>query len=224
MANIKYQIKATNEQLEKLYKSLHVGSPLNVALSFAGIPMATYCFWQQIASVVAYQKEIDDLKELDQAMKSGASFSQVRNEMADAQTFETHKATAISAYREPSAEMILRYKNNKSFRDFANQVYQIIRKCDEMRSEIVLYHLAAIRDCAKQRGANSNASQWFLERTMPEYFGRCDRYGDIPQTETKTTQVKVEFVDPNTKESKDRVKAMENLVADQLLPNDKNGA
>ena len=133
----------------------------------------------------------------------------------------TEYKAGIDAFIEPTAESLLKYKVNKSFREFCQQAYQIICRCDKARSDIVLAHLKAIRESATgenryAKGKNMSASQWFLERTLPNYFGRpIDNV--VADANKPIEPIKVEFVSSTNKETKDRVKAMEDLVASEML-------
>ena len=194
-----YTINISDEQWKDFWASLHVGTPIQVALSFAGIKTATYYQAVKLWSVVEYCNaldEIGDKRDTEDAMSMNQH--------------EWHSNIAVAAYKEPEKELVERYKKDDDFKKYANGIHDRMDKANKMRSEIVIYHLQRIRDGAAQRGKNTNASQWFLERTMPEFFGRTDR--NDPGKETPITAVKsitVEYVDPNKKDDIDRVNAME---------------
>jgi len=212
----KYKINVSEEQLDKFYKALHVGSPLNVALSFAGISKTTYILWIEIASVVRYCKEMDMLKEEADILQTGIDMSEIKQEIEQANANTGNSQITVSAYKKPNGESILRYRNNLAYQKYADEVFEIIQKCDSLRSEIVLYHLTAIRDGARTRASNTNASQWFLERTLPDVFGKNDPTKTDIESITQTKEVKIEFIDPDSNDSIDRVRRMEQQVEEQL--------
>ena len=217
-----YKITISDEQLTKFKSALHSGSPLMVALSYAQIPPAKYFYYVELANISAYFREMEIVKEEEQLTQSGVELSQVRSNAESLSTEST-----LHQLRVPTAQSILRYKNNKGFKDFCDSVYDLLTECDMLRAEITLFHLGQIRKASENRRINAVASQWFLERTMPDYFGRSDKTkieGSFNSTSTiigrddtnSLPPIKVEFVDPNTKESKDRVREMESKVLDQL--------
>ena len=207
----KYEINATPQQLDNLYKAIHCGSPLDIALSYAGISKTTYYFWLATACIAKYCKEEDFLRS---QIDSGDMFAAIR-EKVDADNDEEKCKLGVGGFVQPSPEQVQRYRNNQRFKKYADEVCAILDKCEQMRNEIVIFHLSCIRDAAKQRGMNSISSQWFLERTCPNQFGRKDlgQEGSSGKEEAKAFQVK--FVDPNSAESKDRVKAMEALILNE---------
>lgn len=222
-----FKINISDEQKEKLRQALKNGSPLTVALSYARIPVTLYYYYVEVANVSAYFKERELLKYEEEMIKSGVSLADVKQEAEELNSFSVNRNGAINTFKEPSAKAIFRYKNNRTFKNFADEVYDMISEFDNLRSEAVLLHLSTINKSAGKRGVNTTSSQWFLERTMPEHFGRVDK--TINKSESQVTinnegepvgqglpPIKVEFIDPTTEESKNRVREMEKLVHEQL--------
>ena len=207
--NKKYELNATPEQITKLKQALGVGSPLTVALAFSGISTTTYYYWIEIAAVVSYVRSQEFAKKEKENIRSGVSFSEIQDSIQ-----ESELLTASKKAKEPSPEAIQRYKMSRQFKEFADKIYAIVNSCNEVRSQIVMHHLIAIRDAATKRGVNANASQWFLERTMSQYFGRKD--GTEEAETAKVKSVKIEYIDSDNKDTKERVKAMEQLVEHEL--------
>lgn len=221
MSNVKYIINAKDEQIQMLQNALKVGSPLDVALKFANISKQTYYYWVSLASIVKFELEKEYAEQQTAMADSGVSFKYIREKvMEDNKQCQNYKST-IDAFVEPSKESLLRYRTNKSFKEFCQKAYQIINECDKCRAEIVLAHLKAIRESATgenrySKGKNMSASQWFLERTLPNVFGRP--IDNIAMENNKPIEpIEVKFVSSNDKETKDRVKAMEELVSSELL-------
>lgn len=216
MPRKKLELNTTQEQLETLYQAFEVGSPLTIACQLSGISVATYYYWVAIYSVVVYCKEQEELEEIEKLSNTGISIQEIK-ELSAAAT-SGYRKSAIGTYIEPKAETILQYKNSLSFRRFANQVYDIIDRCNKIRSEVVVNHLETIRKSTiRGSGIKASGSMWFLERTQTDYFGKAaDKViedntapGDIPS-------ITVEFVDPGDKSTNNRLKDMEDLVLKEL--------
>lgn len=217
MANVKYVINASDDQIANLKKALHVGSPLDVALKYSRISKATFYYWVAIANVVKAAREQEFIRLQEEEVNSGVSMSDVQMCVDNENKANSGAKYTIDAFIQPTKESLMKYRNNKRFKEYADKVYDIINECDSLRSEIVLYHLTAIRDAARQRGGNAVSSQWFLERTMPEFFGRQDTINQNIETKgTAPAPVVVKFVNPKDAESKDRVKMMEQTIMDEL--------
>lgn len=201
--------KATDEQLEKLYNSLEQGAPLILALQYAGISKATYYYWVAVSCVVEQAKSQEELEDVEALVQSGVSIQDVRDL---SESSSRQRRTGISVWIEPSAEAVLNYKNNHKFKRFANKCYEVIQKCGRIRTGTVISHLENIKKSSnKYSGVNASGSMWFLERTLPDFFAKpsdkaaADQNGENIHVEP----IRVEFVDPDTEESKQRVKDME---------------
>lgn len=216
MARKKLEINATPEQLTRLYQALGVGTPLTIACQMVGISIATYYYWVAIYSVVVYCKEQEELEEIEKLSKMGISVQEIK-ELSAAAT-QGHKKSAIGTFIEPKAESILAYKNSLSFRRFANEVYEIINKCNQIRSEVVVKHLNIINKSTESKNRiKASGSMWFLERTQADYFGRAqDKAIEEGTTPGTIPPVTVEYVDPKTRDTEERLKEMEDLVLKEL--------
>lgn len=211
----KYELGATEEQVETFKKAIHLGTPLEVALSYAGISPSTYYYWVEIASVVAYVKDGENIRRQDESIQSGIGVSQVREDIRNGMLVEPQMRSSIGYHREPKGDAIQRYRTNGYYRVFADQVHAMVKEFDRLRSEIVVFHMAAIRDAAKERGSVAQSSMWFLERTLPEHFGKDRQAGQEQLANQRAQAVRIEFVDSQAKESKDRIAAMEELIAQE---------
>lgn len=216
MPRKKLTINATEEQLETLYKALGVGSPITIACQMAGISLATYYYWVAIYSVVVYCKEQEELEEIEKLSKMGVSIQEIKDLSAAATA--GHRKSAIGTYIEPKQESILQYKNSIAFRKFADQVYLIIDKCNRIRSEVVVKHLNIIAKSTDPKNRiKASGSMWFLERTQADYFGRAaDKVVEEDSTPGIIPSIQVEFVDPGSDTSKDRIQEMEDTVLKEL--------
>lgn len=216
MARKKLELNTTPEQLNRLYQALGVGTPLTIACQMVGISIATYYYWVAIYSVVVYCKEQEELEEIEKLSKMGISVQEIK-ELSAAAT-QGHKKSAIGTFIEPKAESILAYKNSLSFRRFANEVYEIINKCNQIRSEVVVKHLNIINKSTESKNRiKASGSMWFLERTQADYFGRAqDKVIEEESTPGTIPSIQVEYVDPKTPNTLDRLKEMEDLVLKEL--------
>ena len=216
MARKKLELNTTPDQLERLYKALAVGTPLTIACQMVGISIATYYYWVAIYSVVVYCKEQEELEEIEKLSKMGISVQEIK-ELSAAAT-QGHKKSAIGTFIEPKAESILAYKNSLSFRRFANEVYEIINKCNQIRSEVVVKHLNIINKSTESKNRiKASGSMWFLERTQADYFGRAqDKVIEEESTPGTIPSIQVEYVDPKTRDTEERLKEMEDLVLKEL--------
>lgn len=221
MARKKLEVKATQEQLNKLYDSLKAGAPLQIALQRASISTATYYYWIAISSIVVAVKTQEEIEELENLANSGVSIQEIR----DMASFESHgKKSDIGSYIEPKAESLLQYKNNRKFKKFADQCYEIIQTCDVLRSDFATMQLLRIaQSTAKKNGINPSGAMWWLERNMPSLFAKpSDKVKDPDNTETAPIpSIQVEFVDPGTTTNLDRLAEMEKKIFDEMNGGDK---
>lgn len=216
MPRKKLELNTTPEQLDRLYAALSVGSPLMIACQTAGISIATYYYWVAIYSVVVYCKEQEELEEIEKLSKMGISVQEIK-EMSAAAT-QGHRKSAIGTFIDPKPESILAYKNSLSFRRFANDVYEIIEKCNKIRSEVVIKHLNIINKSTDSKNRiRASGSMWFLERTQTDFFGRIqDKVIEEDNAPRTLPSIQVEFIDPKTKDTEERLKEMEDLVLKEL--------
>ena len=213
MARRKLVITATEQQIEDLQNSLGIGAPLQIALQRAGISVHTYYYWVAIASIAKAAKIEEEVNQLEALAKSGVPLSEIR-EMADAAC--KGKKTGVGIYIEPSAESLLRYRNSRKFREFADQCYEIINTCDKRRGDFATVQLSRIsKSTDKKEKINPSGAMWWLERNLPDYFAKPSDKAKDQEVETEVAAVpsiKVEFVDPTTKEQQQRLLDMENEI------------
>lgn len=212
----RYKLTVTEEQLKALYDALHVGTPITLACSIAGITTSMYYLWVEIASIVEYAKEQDFLAEQKKEYGNILDLDGMREDMSEENESTEHFKSSIKAFKQPKGSALLKYRNDNEFHEYADKIYEIIRNCDKNRTEIVMYHLSSIRDAARKKGGNAQSSQWFLERTLPQYFGKKDPNVNKEDTEKKTASIQIEYVNPRDKDSIDRVREMEEMLEKQI--------
>lgn len=209
MPRKKLEITTSLESIERLKKALKGGSPLQIALQYSGIAATTYYYWVAMYSIVLEAKSQDELESVN-ASKFGVSIDEVKEIAANN---SATKKTALGAYIEPSAESLLQYRNNAIFKKFADQCYEIIKSCNEMRAEAALDHLGAITQSIKDKRINASGSMWFLERTYSDLFSKpSEKAKEEEAPKVQVEKVQVEFIDPKTKTNKDRIKDMEEQI------------
>lgn len=216
MPRKKLNITATPEELEDLYKALEVGTPITVALQMVGIGLATYYYWVAVYSVVVYVKEQEELEKIEQLTQAGISIQEVKD--LSASTSQTYRKAQVGTYIEPKQETVLQYKNSLKFRKFANEVYEIIHKCNQIRSKVIVKHLDNIdRSTDNKNHIKASGSMWFLERTLSGYFGReIDKQVVNENTSGDVPKVQIEFIDPNTDDERARLEELETEVLKEL--------
>ena len=199
---------ASDEQLDTLYTALKGGAPLLIALQYAKINRAAYYYWVAVSCVVEQAHSQEQLEAMEDIFDSGISIQQVRDL---SETMAAQKKTGVSVWIEPSQESILQYKNNKKFRKFADWCHEVVTECDYIRSQLALYHLGNIKKSVdKKNRLNASGSMWFLERTMSDFFAKpSDKASEEARENAPVPSVQVEYVDPNSVDSKDRVLSME---------------
>lgn len=211
MANKKIKIKATESELQSLYDALKIGTPLQIALQRANIKLATYYYWVAISSIVVVVKTQEEIEEIERIAKSGVSLEKVRS---IAESMSSSKKTGIGSFIEPSAESVLRYKNSVKFREFADQCYEIIQTCDQMRAECVNRNINAIAvSVKKMSGYNPSGAMWWLERNLPDFFAKPSEKGESESTVAENVPaIEVEFINPDTPETRKRIEDMEQEI------------
>lgn len=216
MPKRKLEIKATPDQLDELYKGLKAGAPLQLALQRSGISTATYYYWVAISSIVTCVKSQEEIEELEELARSGVSIQYVRDLAAS-----TNKAkkSGVGVYIEPSAESILNYKNNKKFKKFADQCHEIVTECDKARSDFATLQLVKIAQSTnKKNNVNPSGAMWWLERNMPDFFAKPSDKAKDSETETVVgvPSIEVEFIDPDTRDTTQRLLDMEEQILNDL--------
>ena len=212
MPRKKLEINATQEQINNLKNALKAGAPLHIALQYAGISATTYYYWVAMYSIVLDAKNQDELEEL-KADKFGVSIDEIKDiAIANA----PKNRNQMNAYIEPSAESMLQYRNQKQFRDFAIECFKIVNECNTSRAEAAIGHLAKISKSVTDKHVNASGSMWFLERSFSEYFAKAsEKAKDEEVSKVPVEKVTVEFIDGSSKESKDRIRDMEQLILNE---------
>ena len=210
----KNSFNVTDTQLEELYSALKGGAPLLLALQYAQINRATYYYWVAVASVVVQAKSQEELEELEDEFNSGISIQQVRD---ISESVASTKRSGVGTFIEPSQESVMQYRNNKKFQKFADQCYAVVSECDKIRSQLALLHLSNIRKSTdKKNRINASGSMWFLERTLSDFFAKPSDKAIEEQQSNTVEPIRVEYVKPDSVDTKDRVKAIEEELEKQI--------
>lgn len=214
MARKKLEIKATDEQLDRMYIALKAGATLELALKSARISAMTYYYWVAIASIVVDVKAQEEILDLESMAQSGAPLSIVRELAANT---SSKSRNAIGGYIEPTQDGILQYKNNTKFRKFANRCFEIVSECDRIRSDFAIRQLVKIQQSTQDKKINPSGAMWWLERSIPDSFAKpSDKAKESENTKVATEPIRVEFVDPNSDITKQRLIDMEREVLNDM--------
>ena len=216
MSKRKLEIKASGEQIEALYNSLKAGAPIQLALQRAGISVATYYYWVAISSIAAHVKSQEEIEEMEELAQSGISVQNVRDLASSAQK---GKKLGVGVYIEPTAESLLQYRNNRKFRKFADACYEIVTNCDKFRSDFAALQLIKIaKSTDKKAGVNPSGAMWWLERNFPDFFAKPS--DKVKESESEqpvgVPSIEVEFIDPETTASAQRLADMEEQILKDL--------
>lgn len=204
----KKTFKIDETRVTELQNALRSGAPLLLALQYAGISRATYYYWVALASIVVQVNSQMELEEAEKIFNSGVSIQQIRD-LSEAAA--SSKRTGIGTFIEPTQESILQYKNNRRFKKFADQCFEVVSECNKIRSQIALIHLNNIRKSTdKKNRINASGSMWFLERTLPDFFAKpTDKAVEQNQEQVQVESIRVEYVDPETEETQKRLDEMQ---------------
>ena len=192
------------ENERELLNALQIGAPLEDALRYAGISPADFSYWESVDAAVVLSLHQDEMERLKKT-ESDAVVNAKKRAFAE----------AMGGRREADPELVVRYRVSKTFRKEADNIHALMEKCAKAKSKAVMKHLKRIYDDGTPRAAVT-ASQWYLERALPDSFGRKD--GTQPIEAAKPEPIKVEFVKP----SSDSLKRIEEIEAELL--GDKNRA
>ena len=161
-------------KLDKLYKALAIGTPIKNALRFAEIPEPLYRIWESQHKAVAYEK--------------------LRKKYED--------AIEKPEIELPNPDILTRYANSQKYKRVCDEAYSIIEKCLNSQSKAVVKHLNNLMNDGYKM-PQIVASQWFLERVLPNEFGKGER-----EEEVAVKPIEVSFVKPN-EDSRKRIEDME---------------
>lgn len=209
MAKKKLEITATSEEIQNLQEALEKGVPLLIALEFSRISQATYFYWVAMYSIVKEAKMQDELSNF-KANDFGVSVDNIKTVAAES---SPTKKTSMSAFIEPSAESMLQYRNNRKFHKFADQCYEIIKECNQRRAKAAVEHIETINKSTVDKRINASGSMWFLERQYSELYSKPSEKAKEEEPQKPSVEpIQVEFIDPGTKENKDRIRDMEEKI------------
>lgn len=177
-----------------LKTALSVGASIDEACDLACIPKQVYEDWEYTHSLMT------NIKSLMYALNI-TEYVDITDEI-------------LSTYTDYDIDrdLLNELKRNKYY---AQDVYDLIEKCNYYKAKVIIYHLSNIHS-PKKKTNDWKSSAWYLERTNP------DRYGRNPNVKDKDTtidKISIEFVDPTKQDTQDRLKALEQEVKDSLNGN-----
>lgn len=205
-----YELYINSAQLDDLYKCLKTGMPLEIALQHAGISVSLYKYLLALGSVSHTEKEAVITKELKGVMDedlptySGANLDSLE----------------VGKWITPKPKYQKKYHYDKEFKILCDQAYKIIVNINTQISENILFHLQKVNmNGMKSKSGKviATASMWYLERTLPSFFGKKDNF--IPESNTVVRPVEIAYIDPDTDESKRRVDEMQSSIENGIPDN-----
>lgn len=187
------------ERIKKLKNALTAGSPMRIALSYAGIPYSEYRYWLILYVAVERCEQEKEIAELE---KSKSNLAKIRKSAYEFSTIEDDEGNLI----EPDPEAMTLYRTSRSFRKEADEAHRIMSEIMEAKTKSVILHLGRLAKEDTSKAAVS-ASQWFLERALPTDFGKKEKEErqDVPAIEVK-------FVKSDSEASLKRVADMEKSI------------
>ena len=186
--------KELESRIKKLQNALSVGAPLKIALKHAGIKYAEFLYWNSLVAVVDYCKEQEAISKLS-----------TKKALAESRKRASETAFIEDRGIEPETELIALYMNSASFKKEANEIKELMDKCETAKTNSILRHLTRI-STSNDRNEIS-ASQWFLERALPTAFGKAEE-----EEKKGVAPIKVQFVSSKSEQSIKRLEDMEREV------------
>jgi hypothetical protein len=179
-----------NDKLNRLKTAFSLGAPLKTALNFAGVSLSEYRYWEKVANSVSYCIE-----------KEGASKLQGKKDVLARIRKETHEEIAEQE-AQPDPELVALYLSSGIFKREANEIYNIFQECEKAKTDSVIHHLKRVS--TSTNNAEISASEWFLERALPDEFGKNQE-----EKPTPIKPVEIKFVNSKSEESLKRIEALE---------------
>ena len=137
--------KEPSEPLDKLCKALEIGTPLQVALRYSGIPAPEYRHWEDMHLSYFYMLMTEKMKGED-----GIELE------------------------EPNPDIYARMISSKQYKAECKKAYETVERCRNAQTKSIVKHLTKISSGAYPR-AVLDASKWYLERALPVEFGSQEK-------------------------------------------------
>lgn len=185
-----------SKKIEKLYKTLAIGTPVKTALKYCSIPYVDYCYWLMLYNLVEYMNQQEESEKLE-----GEDLSDILEQAREMARAEKGQEV------EPPPEAVVRYNRSERYRKNAIEIHDIIEKCRVSQTSAVVRHLSRI--ATSEDKAQLTASQWFLERALPEEFGLKQSLTLDKRTSLAPKPIKVEFVKSDSEADLKRVAEIE---------------
>lgn len=134
-----------NDPLDKLCKALEIGTPLQVALRYSGIPAPEYRHWEDMHLSYFYMLMTEKMKGED-----GIELE------------------------EPNPDIYARMISSKQYKAECKKAYETVERCRNAQSNSIVRHLSRIASTSYDK-ATIDASKWFLERALPTEFGSQEK-------------------------------------------------
>jgi len=188
-----------DKRIEKLRQALMNGTPLRLALTYAGIKYSDYRYWLELYVAVDYSKQQAELNSLK---KSKSNIAKIKEQTFKYNRYQDEDGNEIT----PNPDAVSLYIHSASFRKEADEAYELVSDILESKTKAVLLHLHRLtKDETSKAGVS--ASQWFLERALPTDFGKQES-----ENKNYVPKISVEFVKSDSEASKKRIENMEKSI------------
>ena len=117
-----------NPKTKKLLKALNSGTPIRIALPYAGIAYADYMYWLSVFATVEYMRQQDELSEL---RKSKSRLAEIKRKSYETFRVEDDDGKPMEA----DPEIVALYSNSKSFREEADGLHELVRQIREAKTK-----------------------------------------------------------------------------------------
>ena len=197
----------SGKALSVLYRALKNGMPLELALAYAQITPSIYTYLLALASVSNYHIEKERLDLISDACEG------------DNNILNTINDTSVIGFQffTPNQPTIDKYQSNMEFKKLCDYAFKTITDINRARVENIYTHLKKVNNNGnKTKGGriDARASMWYLERTLPEYFGEQEI--ETPP-KAKVMPIEIEYVNPD--DANTRITDMINEIVGDIKTN-----
>ena len=188
-----------DKRIEKLRQALMNGTPLRLALTYAGIKYSDYRYWLELYVAVDYSKQQAELNSLK---KSKSNIAKIKEQTFKYNRYQDEDGNEMT----PNPDAVSLYIHSASFRKEADEAYELVSDILESKTKAVFSHLYRLTKGEPSK-AEVTASTWFLERVLPTDFGKQES-----ENKNYVPKISVEFVKSDSEASKKRIENMEKSI------------
>lgn len=149
-------VKASKQNIEKLYEAIKLGTPLPIALTYARISKSEYEFCRQIEEQVRKAEESE--------LFNGNISEETIRQRCDENGIDF--------------QLVMNIRGKKTY---AEACVEFIEGIEQAKAESVVRNLERLT--VKEKFSNWQASAWLLERRYPDEFGKKEEQSDDVKVE-----------------------------------------